>query len=400
MTTPIDRFVTDRRDLRRARWETVAAGPLPEGAVRVRIDAFALTANNITYAAFGEAMHYWDFFPTGDAATGLVPVWGFGTVVESRAAGLAEGERLYGYWPIASHVTLQPDKVRDGGFVDASAHRAALAAVYNRYRRCAADAGYDAAREAEQALLQPLFSTAFLIDDFLHDQDCFGARQVILSSASSKTAYATAFCLARRGEAGLPTVGLTSPSNADFVRGLGCFAGVVPYARIDALDAGVPSVFVDFNGSPAVRGAVHGRFGDQLRYSCAVGVTDWAAFAGKGPGKRSDTGAGGGSGASTGGGAGAGGGAAKAAGASLPGPKPVFFFAPSQIEKRTADWGAAGLQARMGEAWGAFVRRVSDPAQPWLRVVHGHGQEAIARVYASLAEGHVEPRDGHMLHLT
>lgn len=373
MTQTIERFVTDRRDLRRARWESVDAGPLPEGAVRVRIDAFALTSNNITYAAFGEAMSYWAFFPTGDAATGLVPVWGFGTIVESRAAGLAEGERLYGYWPIASHVTLQPDKVREGGFVDAAAHRARLPAVYNRYRRCAADPGYDAAHEAEQALLQPLFSTAFLIDDFLHDQGCFGAKQVILSSASSKTAYATAFCLARHGEAGLPTVGLTSPANADFVRGLGCFARVVPYAEVDTLDAGVPSVFVDFNGSPAVRGAVHGRFGEQLRYSCAVGVTDWAAFGAKGSG------------------------ADKAA--SLPGPKPVFFFAPAQIEKRTADWGAAGLQARIGEAWVAFVRRVSDPAQPWLRVVPGRGPEAIASVYAALAAGDVEPRDGHMLHL-
>lgn len=380
MPTSIERFVTDRRDLRRARWEAVEAAPLPEGAVRVCIDAFALTSNNITYAAFGEAMSYWAFFPTGDAATGLVPVWGFGTVVESRAAGLPEGERLYGYWPIASHVTLQPDKVRESGFVDAAAHRARLPAVYNRYRRCAADPGYVATLEAEQALLQPLFSTAFLIDDFLHDQGVFGARQVILSSASSKTAYATAFCLARRG-GDVSAVGLTSPANADFVRGLGCFASVVPYAQIETMDASVPTVFVDFNGSPAVRGAVHGRFGEQLRYSCAVGVTDWAAFAAKGPGAEKGGEKGG------------------EKGASLPGPKPVFFFAPSQIEKRTADWGAAGLQARIGEAWGAFVHRVSDPAQPWLRVVQGRGPEAIAKVYADLAAGHVDPRDGHMLHL-
>ncbi len=84
-------------------------------------------------------------------------------------------------------------------------------------RRCAADPGYDAAREAEQALLQPLFTTAFLIDDFLHDSGNFGARQVLLSSASSKTAYATASCLARRGDA-VATLGRTSPAHAAFVR--------------------------------------------------------------------------------------------------------------------------------------------------------------------------------------
>lgn len=370
MIQTLHRFVTDRADIRHARWEAVEAGALPAGAVRVRIDAFALTANNITYAAFGEAMSYWAFFPTGDATTGQVPVWGFATVAESRTPQIAVGERLYGYWPIASHATLVPAKVREGGFVDTSAHRAPLPAVYNHYRRCAADPGYDAAREAEQALLQPLFTTAFLIDDFLHDRGFFGARQVLLSSASSKTAYATAFCLARRGGA-VVTLGLTSPAHAAFVRDLGCYAGVAGYGQVDALDAAVPSVFVDFNGSPAVRAAVHGRFADQLRYSCAVGVTDWAAFAGAGAG----------------------------AGQALPGPRPVFFFAPAQIDKRSADWGPAGLQARIGEAWAAFVQRVADPARPWLRVAHGHGPEAIARAYATLAEGHVEPRDGHMLHM-
>lgn len=378
MTPTIERFVTERADIRRARWESVAAEPLPEAAVRVCVDAFALTANNITYAAFGEAMNYWAFFPTGEAGTGLVPVWGFGTVVESRCDAVAAGERLYGYWPIASHATLVPAKVRDSGFVDASAHRAALPAVYNRYRRCAADAGYDAAHEAEQALLQPLFGTAFLIDDFLHDQGFFGAAQVIVASASSKTASATAFCLRRRG--GAPaTVGLTSPAHAEYVRALGVYTQVLPYAQIGALDAGVPSVFVDFNGSPAVRGAVHAHFGERLRYSCAVGVTDWAAFAGKGAAAEPS-----GSGGRP---------------AALPGPKPVFFFAPARVEKRNADWGAATLQARIGEAWAAYLGRVCDAAAPWLRVVHGHGREAVARVYAALAEGHVEPREGHLLHL-
>ncbi len=38
---------------------------LREGQIRVRTDVLALTANNITYAAFGDAMHYWDFFPSG-----------------------------------------------------------------------------------------------------------------------------------------------------------------------------------------------------------------------------------------------------------------------------------------------------------------------------------------------
>jgi hypothetical protein len=160
-----------------------------------------LTSNNITYAAFGEAMKYWDFYPTGDTAWGTIPVWGFAKVVESRAEGVAVGERCYGYWPMGRYVVVQPVRVGKHGFSDGAAHRAERAAVYNRIERCAADPGYSAALEPQQALLKPLFITSFLIDDFLTDAQCFGAQQVLLSSASSKTAYGTAFCLAlRRGD--------------------------------------------------------------------------------------------------------------------------------------------------------------------------------------------------------
>ena len=82
--------------------------------------------------------------------------------------------------------------------MDGAPHRRELSSVYNFYQRCSADPLYEANREAEQALLRPLFTTSFLIDDFLADNADFGAQTVILSSASSKTAYGTAFCIARR----------------------------------------------------------------------------------------------------------------------------------------------------------------------------------------------------------
>jgi hypothetical protein len=135
-------------DLRKMRWvgdEAVASAPLPDGAVRFRIDSFALTSNNITYAAFGAAMNYWRFFPADDPAWGRIPVWGFATVAESRCVGLSSAERFYGYWPLASHAVLQPERVTANGFIDGVAHRRELHAVYNQYLRCSADPGYDAA---------------------------------------------------------------------------------------------------------------------------------------------------------------------------------------------------------------------------------------------------------------
>ena len=67
-------FIVERAKLKNARWAHAEPAALADGEVRLRIDAFALTSNNITYAAFGDAMNYWGFFPTGDAATGCIPV--------------------------------------------------------------------------------------------------------------------------------------------------------------------------------------------------------------------------------------------------------------------------------------------------------------------------------------
>ncbi|MES2993920.1 MAG: DUF2855 family protein [Pseudomonadota bacterium] len=360
-------FVVERQKLAQTHWTEAEPAPLAAGEVRFAIDQFALTANNITYAAFGDAMNYWGFFPTGDPTTGCIPVWGFADVAESRCDDVAVGERFYGYWPIADAVVLQPTRVNEAGFLDGAPHRRELHAVYNHYLRCSADPGYDPAREAEQALLRPLFTTSFLIDDFLADNAFFGARAVILSSASSKTAYGTAFCLAQRaagGQAAARVIGLTSPGNLAFTRGLGCYDEVRTYDEVEALAADVPTVYVDFSGSVGLRRSVHTHFGDALTYSCSVGGTHWDEL-GSGKG--------------------------------LPGPRPTLFFAPAQVKKRNADWGPAGLQQRLAAAWTAFMQPVTAAQPPWLQVVRGDGSAAIEAVYAALLAGRTNPAEGHML---
>ena len=363
-------FIVERTNLRNTRWIADAAAnvPLTDGQVRLRITNFALTSNNITYAAFGDAMHYWDFFPTPVEGFGSIPVWGFADVVESKVEGVAVGERIYGYYPIATHVVLQPARINDTGFVDGAPHRSALHAVYNQYTRSASVPGYRPEREAEIALLRPLFVTSFLIDDFLADNQFFGARSVVLSSASSKTAYGTAFCLSlRRGSAGaVKIVGLTSAGNLAYTRGLGCYDEVVTYDALTRLPADTPTVYVDFSGSTDVRAAVHGHFNDHLTYSCSVGGTHWDHLGG---------------------------------GKGLPGPRPILFFAPAQIKKRSAEWGMAGLMERIGAAWTAFMEPVTRRDNPWLSVVRGQGPQDLQRTYFELLDGKVPPQQGHVLSL-
>lgn len=358
--------------------------PLADGQVRVRIEHFALTANNITYAAFGDAMQYWQFFPVtaahGDAPAGgddasswgCIPVWGFGTVQQSLHPGVAVGERLYGYWPMASDVLLQPGRLSADGFSDQAPHRSALHAVYNRYLRCNTDPFYTADTEALQALLRPLFLTAWLIDDFLADNGFFGAAEaaaadggqpvrVMLSSASSKTAYSTAALLALRP--GLEVVGLTSAANQAFCDSLGCYHRVLAYKQLDRLPADMPCVYVDMAGNAKLRLAVHQRF-SRLAYSCSVGGTHVDQLGGA---------------------------------RDLPGPKATLFFAPAQVKKRSADWGADGLGQRLVAAWRAFLPQVTRPGAAWLEVVPHAGPEAAQAAYAALLAGKTDPRQGHML---
>lgn len=347
--------------------------PLNPGEVRLRIDSFALTANNITYAAFGEAMNYWSFFPVSppdDQGWGRVPVWGFATVVASQHPELALGERFYGYYPMSSSVVLQPVRLSAAGFSDGAAHRAGLHPVYNQCLRCSADPFYSADTEDLQALLRPLFMTSWLIDDFLADNHFFGATQagaqaalMLLSSASSKTAYGTACQLAQRP--GVEVIGLTSAANVGFCESLGCYHRVLTYEQLDQIDAAAPCVYIDFAGNAALRRAIHTRFGN-LKYSSSIGGTHVEQLGG-----------------------------AK----DLPGPRATLFFAPAQIKKRSQDWGADVLGQRLLQGWQAFIKQVRDPAGAWLLTQQHQGPAAVDALYHAVLRGHGNPRLGHVLSL-
>ncbi len=356
-------LLVNMQKLADTRLVTVDDTPLADGDVRVRVEHFSFTSNNITYAAFGHLMHYWQFFPTGQDGWGTVPVWGFGTVVQSSHSGVAVGERLYGYWPFASHATLSPGRLAEGSLSDIAPHRKELHAVYNNYTRCSADPFYTADTEAVQALLRPLFTTSFLIDDFLADNAFFGANTMLMSSASSKTAYGTAHFLHQR--AGIEVIGLTSERNRAFCESLGCYSRVLSYEQIDQIAADAACVYVDFAGNADLRRALHTRFAN-MAYSCSIGGTHVDQL---GNGK------------------------------DLPGPKPVLFFAPAQIKKRHADWGAQELSQTLVKAWRSFCATVSSAQPPWMTVQQHAGPAAAQAAYAQVLAGQGDARVGHILSL-
>jgi hypothetical protein len=136
---------------------------------------------------------------------------------------------------------------------------------------------------------------------------------------------------------------------------------VVTYDQIGSLPV-TPAVFVDMAGDGRVTSALHQHYRDQLKHSCIVGLTHWEQ---------------------------------RAAMQELPGPPPTLFFAPTQIQKRTQEWGAEGFQQRHGAAWRQFL----DFAAKHIRVVHGRGEAAVERVYLEMLEGRARPDEGHVLSL-
>ncbi|MGZ5310291.1 MAG: DUF2855 family protein [Solirubrobacterales bacterium] len=353
-------FELRRDDLHSSRFVHGEPPAPSDGEALLRIESFGLTSNNVTYAVFGEAMSYWDFFPASEPEWGRLNVWGYAHVADSRRPELEEGVRVYGYLPCSSHLLVVPDRVDGKGFFDAAPHRAALPSAYQGYRDVRGDPVYDADREDEQILFWPLFYTSFLIDDFLDDEGFFGADTIVISSASSKTAIIAAYLLAQRE--GVEVAGLTSAGNREFVEGLAVYDSVAAYDEIESLP-GDRAVYVDISGDGGIRAAVHNRYGDRLAHSSAVGATHHDQLG--------------------------------AAAGELTGPTPVFFFAPDRIRKRGADWGTAKLDENVAAAWRPFAEWASG----WLRVERISSEDEIRRVYLELLDGKVDPAAGTVVEL-
>jgi len=333
---------------------------LAEGQVRLRVDKFALTANNVTYAAFGDAMKYWHFFPSNDDTFGRVPVWGFAVVDESRCEGVNPGERIYGFLPMSTEFIVMPVSISDGSFADGMEHRKVLHMVYNQYTRVNGDPVYDPAREAQQMILRPLFMTSYLIECFLRDNDYFSGGRVILSSASSKTAIGVAYQIAHSEGRSVELVGLTSAANQAFVRELGLYDAVVTYDDVAGLGTEVATVFVDMAGNSEVLRRLHTQLNDSLQYSCLVGASHWDANEPPGP---------------------------------LAGPKPEWFFAPAQFQERAAEAGAAAVLQQFSLAWRSFVVSTDD----WMEVTELQGEAAIQQTFNQVLSGTAPPSKAYIL---
>lgn len=352
-------FRVDREDLHNTSFDSgyvdAIEAPLKKGEALLSVDAFALTANNITYGVAGDQIGYWQFFPQA-LPWGQIPVWGFGTVVASDVETLHVGQRFYGYFPMASHLRVEPGKVSPHGFVCQAEHRRALPQAYNQYSLATTELGFPPEEDRMRMLLNPLFTTAFLLAAQLKDAEYFSAESVLLTSASSKTAMSLAYLLNRFHN--VKVVGLTSKPNLDFVQSLGVYQSVIAYEALEQLSV-EPAALIDIAGNSAVRARLHRRFADQLRHSSLVGITHYEAE----PGER----------------------------VPLPGAEPTPFFAPSQAEKMIKEGGQDRFRAELAEQWAGFICHAVD----WFDLKVVSDGAGLERVYRDVASN-PSPRNGYL----
>ena len=203
----------------------------------------------------------------------------------------------------------------------------------------------------------PLFRTGFMIEYFMRREGWFSAEQVVMTSASSKTAMGTA-SVVRAKSPHVRRIGLTSSANVVFVQASGFYDTVLSYEEISSV-AQATSVSVDFAGNSELLHRIHSVLGGNLKYSCTVGAT----HVGKGFGQ---------------------------ANGPLPGPAPVLFFAPDHIIAAMKELGPKAFGDDVAASWRTFLDDVGGA----LRIDERKGLEAARDAFADTLAGRADPAVG------
>jgi len=327
------------------------------GQVVLRLEKFAYTSNNTTYAVVGDIVGYWKFFPVSEEGHGIIPCWGFGEVITSKNEQIATGTRYYGYFPMGSHLIVQPDKISERGFTDIVSHRAALPVIYNQYTDCGHDPLYKKELEDFQAIFRPLFTTSFLIHDQFSQNGFYNSKQIILTSASSKTALGLAHCLKSED---ITVIGLTSTHNVEMVKLTGYYDQVYAYGALDQI-AAQPSSYVDFSGNHDLQLKLQKHLGAHLNEVCLVGVVHWEEREGQEP---------------------------------LP-KKGSFFFAPTYAAQRIKEMGHAAFGMALAKKYGSFISEASR----WVKIKEHVGGAALATLHGLMTDGKIDAKEGHIVRL-
>lgn len=357
-------FQTKKANITESRLVKTPSATINDNEVLVKVDRFAFTANNITYAAMGEALQYWQFFPPhgengkqdNTEKWGVIPVWGFADVHKSNHPELAVGDRLFGYFPPADSLVMKPTKVTPMSLSDGSAHRAQLPPTYNMYQRVNHERGYDKTNDNQRMLLFVLHMASFCLYDLLKSSHWFGAEQIVIISASSKTSTGLAYGLVSDKEAP-HIIGLTSAHHLDFVNSMDAYDSVLSYGDLEQIDATKPTVIIDMSANADLLSQLHTHLGDNMRYTSNVGLTHWDEARGTD---------------------------------AIIKARSHQFFAPNHIQRRMKEWGFDEFNERSM----SYIMESVAKTTPWLKIKELDGLSDLSKVYQDVCDGKIGPDEG------
>jgi hypothetical protein len=259
---------------------------------------------------------------------------------------------------------------------------------YNQITRCATDVQYnsDPALEDLTMLYRPLFWTSFWCEDWLYASNYRnGAKRVVISSASAKTAFTLAYCIRRRrgkGELSADTliVGLTSPRNLAFTRQLGLYDEVLTYDDVEALPVatGIKTIYADVAGVDSLNDRIFKHFASTKSLVAAIilgtSTIDPADVKTIGQAQRE---------ANTF--------SSSADHANVRGRADMeVFFMVEWLARRRTELSIPQIVAMQKEAWDALLRE----GRTWVRIERVYGGPAVKRAYERLNKGGVGPDTG------
>lgn len=367
---------------------------LKKGEIRILVDKFGLSTNNLFYAQMGEApfLKFFHVYPIeGHKDLANVPAWGLGTIIESENPEFNIGERYRGFFHMTNVVQMKAKRSSDG-LVAIGGNRDKLNKAYNRFVRVSEGPSSPftgTGSKPDLAMIAaPGALSGFVIYELLKKKSYYGGNSVVLTSASSKLSLAVAVCLqeARANGKVKKVTGYTSAANIEFVQSTGLYDDVLTYEQNLPSNNEFQFVMIDVAGDADI----FQRNKKQLKKALAVGGTHSNAkastFTSFGPS-----------------------GLIKIMGGMIA-PKPVadwlddklnptleMFFAPSVMAMLADEFGKNAFEKMGDAALNEFVVAAIDNG--WIAVVRADALEAIQASYDRVFRGHLPPSEAVILSL-
>ncbi|KAL0068332.1 hypothetical protein AAF712_004719 [Marasmius tenuissimus] len=380
---------------------------VPAYHVLLKMDRFGFSANNVTYQALGEhpSLRYYDFYPAPDnpeekvseKTHGVVPVWGFATVLVSSHPKIRAGERLYGYFAPAKYILLpiDPTDINKFAMYVPRPQFPPDRRLYHQIIRCSTDPLYTEDTEDLQMIYRPLFWTSYWCEDWLACSGYHGGcDNILISSASSKTAFCFAYCVRKRAAqdgstSNIRIIGLTSKKNVAFTKKLGLYHEVYDYDSFtSAIQGGKGKrwIYVDVAGNDDFNRKVVERFTSggsaELVTSISLGMSSMTPESSTASGyTEEDAGGVMNANGSTFG---------KAASKSTFWPKLERFFTPEWVEIRRKQLPLQEIFDLQKREWHTLMKECVG----WIEVERIYGPQAVKKSYERIASSGVGPDKG------